>query len=278
MEAQSTRPGTPVSGALLLWLVAFSAWERVAKVSPDWRLVSRHWLTCTVCAVLTVALFACLAARPPGRRSLAVWGIGAAAVVFGFAMWGGGAGPPQALVNVALLCALFSAGWFVGEAVDSTAYVVPMLFAGAVDAALRTWAGPWLAATAHAGTHDSLWFPLLGSRGVVKVFSAGELLFLAVFVTAIERMGLGLSRGCVPAIVSLLVFCAMAGAQPTMAAARSPLMVLCFSVTRMRRLPPDPQPSGTPILFGLAFAGLMVVLALAGSLAQCYEQIGAAMR
>lgn len=277
MEAQSTRPGTPMAGALLLWLVAFSAWERVAKVSLDWKLVSRHWLTCAACAVVTVALFAYLAAKPPGRRHLAAWGMGAALVMLWFALWGGCTSQPQALVNLALLCALFSAGWFIGEAVDSTAYVVPMLFAGAVDAALRTWAGPWLAATAPAGTHESLWFPLLGSRGVVSVFSAGELLFLAVFVTAIERMGLGLSRGCMPAIVSLLVFCAMAGAQ-TMAAARSPLMVLCFSVTRIRRLSPDPQPSGAPILFGLAFAGLMVLLAFAGGLVQCYEQLSATMR
>ena len=109
------------------------------------------------------------------------------------------------------------------------------------------------------------------------VFSASELLFLAVFVTAIERMGLGLSRGYVPAIASLLVFCAMASTQ-TMAVARSPLMVVCFSVTRVHRLPSDPQPSGAPILFGLTFAGLMVILAFAGSLAQGYEQINWAIR
>jgi len=277
MEAQPTQTGTPMAGALLLWLLAFSAWERVARISLDWKLDARQWLTCAVGGVVTVVLFAYLAARPPDRRHLAMWGMGAALLMLGLALWEADTSQPQVLVNLALLCALFSAGWFIGEAVDSTAYVVPMLFAGAVDAALRTWAGPWLAATAQPGTHESLWFPLLGSRGAVMVFSASELLFLAVFVTAIERMGLGLSRGYVPAIASLLVFCAMASTQ-TMAVARSPLMVVCFSVTRVHRLPSDPQPSGAPILFGLTFAGLMVILAFAGSLAQGYEQINWAIR
>ena len=271
METRSNQRNAFVAEALLLWLLAFTIWERIAALPLAAPSGLRRGLSGMACAFVTVVFFVHLAAKPARRSHLIAWGLTGAVALLGFSWWGTGLQQPQIVANLALLCAVAAAGWFFGEVVDSTAYVIPMLFAAAVDCALRTYAGHWASTVGYAGTYDCLWFPLLGSRRAAPVFTVSELLFLAVFLRAIERLGLGPSRGCVASIVSLTLFCLVSGVGE-LAAARCPLMVACFAAFQWRHVTTECKSAWAPVAFGLTFAGLMAILTWAGSLVRYYTQ------
>lgn len=271
MPTRSSQPNASVAGALLLWLLAFTVWQRIAALPVTGSSGLRQWLSGMACAVVTVVFFGHLAALPARRASVIAWGLAGSLGVLAFSLWGSELAQPQIGANLVLLCAAFAAGWLFAERVDSTAYVIPILFAAAVDAALRTYAGHWVSAIGYRGTYDCLWFPLLGSRRSVTVFMASELLFLAVFLRAIERLGLGPSRGGAASIVSLALFC-MASGVHELAAARSPIMVISFAALHWRHVTTDCHSTRGPVAFGLALAGVTACLTWASTLAQYYTQ------
>jgi len=256
-----------MAGGLLLWLLAFMVWERLAAIEVDMSLWLRIWCSGAVCALSTLVLFAPLAAQPPARRSTIAWGLGAAVVVLAFAAWGRDLGPHTRVVaNLPLLAAALAAGTLFGNMVDSKAYFVPLLFAASVQAAARLYAARWFGAAEHPAGYDALWFPIAGTRSLAPMLHVSDLVLLATFLRAIERLGMGLGQGRWPAVVSLVVF-ALASGVAAWRPCSTLFMVGVFIVLCRPEPEPDSRRVGGAVAFGLSFACLMALLACAGSIA-----------
>ncbi len=258
---------------LLYWVAAFTVWEIAASrwdVGPPWLAQSYARM---VCAVLTVSAFSLLAANPPSRPRLVAIGLLGAGLVsacawlaFDRLLWR----PLE--INIGLLAAAFSAGALLGDTVDSTEYEAPMLFAATVDSAVRLWAGGWLAPVGQASTACALRFPMPVTGALTPVFLPAELLFLAVFLRALERLQIGPSRFNFACSLSLSVFCFFSGfpfREPFLEPLRCPLLVVSFMALRWltglgkTRLESRRVQPWRPLAFGLALAGCMSALSLA---------------
>ena len=110
-------------------------------------------------------------------------------------------------------------------------------------------------------------FPLMGGEGLTPTFAPSDLVFLAVFLRALERLGMGLSRGDFAAIAAVVVFCSASGIG-ALAPVRSALMVGCVLALRWRRLKADPDSVGPALAFGLTLAGVLALLTCAASVGE----------
>lgn len=265
-DSQAQPAPRPFGAMLLFWLGAFLVWQAIASRCTDLPPAMVQWYGGVLCALTTVCCFGWLASQTPPGAHLIVWGIGGALLTLAGVLAPPGAPFQPLLLSLGMLAATFAAGALLGETVDSAEYGAPIFFAAVVDAGWRAWGqAATFAADARAGS-CALCFPVPLSGQLRSFVLPSELLFLAVCLRAVERLGSGPSRSTAAAAAA--VFCLSSGTAQ-LALLRCPLMTAAFMIVQWlsgRQLVTASTEDGEsdshcgPFAFGLALSGLMLLL------------------